>query len=489
MLETLKRAAKDTLIYGVGETSAKLATFLLIPLYTRYLAPSDFGVLSIALVLPALLADIANGGIIMAFYRFYFDSEQDDGRRAIAGTAAWFNILSTGGVVGSLLVLSGGLAGLFFGSASYQAVFQLALCVIFLSNLTRFGFALLRVERRTRLYAALNLVRVCISLASTIYFVAGLKLGVAGVLLGQVTAEGLILLTLAPTAIHGRVRWKGSMSKLREMLRYSVPLLPAGVAGWVTISLPVILVGRLSTLGEAGLFGVAARLGWMITALITTPFQLGWAPIAYSLATTENPRPTYARVLTYFTLLATGAALAISLLSTEVLKIMATSEYVAAHATVPFLAFGAAVYGVSMCFLISIEVAKKTIYITLLWTLAAAASLGLDFLLVPLMGRQGAAVGYALTFLIVGTGAYFFAQRAYRIPCEIARMTKAIMAAVGIYLVGSVVYVHNGWINAGCKLLLLAAYPFILYLLGFFYKEELHQIAAFWRRLRRQAPT
>ena len=85
MLETIKGVAKDTAIYGLGGVAARFASFFLIPLYTRFLSPAEFGILSIILVLPALLSEIANAGIIQGFYRLFFDIPE--GRETTIDTA------------------------------------------------------------------------------------------------------------------------------------------------------------------------------------------------------------------------------------------------------------------------------------------------------------------------------------------------------------------------------------------------------------------
>jgi O-antigen/teichoic acid export membrane protein len=480
LLETIKGVAKDTAIYGLGGVAARFASFFLIPLYTRFLSPAEFGILSIILVLPALLSEIANAGIIQGFYRLFFDIPE--GRETTIDTATWFSLIAAAAFLILVLPTAPLIAKALLGNSSFASLFRLSAVVICLGNLTRLGLALLRVERRVKLFTLINVMRICASLGVTIYLVGSAGRGISGVLLGQIAAEFLALIVLIGI-LANRIRMMWSSSRLREMLKYSLPLLPAGVAAWATLSLPVVLVGRLASMDEAGLYGLASRLTWMISVLIVTPFLMGWDPIAFALAKSGDPRPIYARMFTYLAVLSSWAGLALAIAGESIIRLLTTHEFAGASDVVPILAVGVVLYGLASFLFVQLKIAKRTPFIALVWCSTAIVCVVLSLLLIPKYGRFGAAIAYALAFAVSAFLSYLLSQKTYWIKLEHARLLKAGGIALLLYVISSFIEGMT-WLALLTRLALIGSFPILLYLTGFLLKEEEAAIRSVLRRSR-----
>ena len=319
MFKTIKRSTQDSLVYGLGEAATKLVAFLLIPLYTRFLTPEDYGVMGVVLILLPLLADAVNLGIISAFHRSYFDNNTQR-KEVITSTAFSFNVLSSAFFLSLLFFLAPDVSLLSMGDSGYRFYFQIGIITLFFNNLNRFGLAIFRVQRRTWFYVGSAVFRVTLNVILNIHFVAVLRLGVTGILLGQLVSAVSMSMVLIPLVIVRQVHLLWSFRGLREMLSFGIPLIPINFAAWVINSVPVPLLARLSSLTESGLYSMGYKFGSIISLLVVTPFQLGWVPVAYSVAENRDMRTTYARVLTYFSFVAMFASLAVSLLSKDVLR-------------------------------------------------------------------------------------------------------------------------------------------------------------------------
>lgn len=485
MFKTIRKAAQDSLIYGLGEVTTRLVAFLLIPLYTRFLTPEDYGVIGVVLVLLPLLASAVNMGIISAFYRFYFISYDAQDEEVVISTAFFFNVLSSACFLSLFVLLAPNVSLLFTGDASYSLYFQMGMVSLFFSNLKAFGLAILRVQRRTWFYVVSVVSSFILNLILNIYLVAILRLGVMGIILGQLVSQISVTIVMVPLVIIKEVNLCWSFRVLKGMLSFGIPLIPINLAAWVIRSAPVPLLARLSSLTESGLYSMGYKFGSIISLLIVAPFQLGWGPIAYSIAENQDARPTYARVLTYFSFVAIFLSLGVSVLARDVLRLIATPEFYAAYEPVFLLAIGFVFYGVVVNFSFIINIIKKTYFSSALWTIAAITNLGLSYLLIPMMGKIGAAIASVLAYLIIVILGYIVVQKFFPLQYEISRLAKVFGAGIALYLISLLVKLESVWASLAFNLALACSYPFVLYCLGFYTREEWNKAFSIISKFRR----
>jgi O-antigen/teichoic acid export membrane protein len=472
---TARKTAQDTIVYGLGEVGAKGIAFLLIPLYTRYLTPADYSLMNVVLLLTPLLADLANLSIISAFIRFYFD-QQSRNKDTVTSTAFIFNIFSTTLFVALIFLLAPAISLLALGDASYLTYFRIGAVYLLFFNIGRFGLALFRVQRRPGYYAVTSLTGMTLTLTLTIVFVAVLHKGVSGILLGQLLSAIVLTAFLLPFVIIKQIQWLWSLQILKEMLSFSLPLLPINISARLIAWLPVPLIARLSSLAAAGLYSLATQFAMGVSLLVVQPFQLGWSPIAYSIAEDEDPRPTYSRMLTYYSLIAVFAALGISLLSRDVIKLVATPAYYLAYQPIFLLAMGYVLLGVFTYFAVIFNTVKKTYYSTLLWSAAVVVFVLLSLVLIPPMGNDGAAIANVAAYSAITAAGYFVVQNLYPVHYEMPRLAKIFGTAIALYLVGTFIAIDLIWASLIWNLALLCSYPLALYLIGFYRRDELARI-------------
>ena len=94
MLEHLRRISSQTLIYGLGDAVTRVATLFLLPVYTRFLTPDDYGKFAITTLFATVVALILDFGQRTAFFRFYFDTDDQDERRRLTGTVLLFLLIA-----------------------------------------------------------------------------------------------------------------------------------------------------------------------------------------------------------------------------------------------------------------------------------------------------------------------------------------------------------------------------------------------------------
>lgn len=474
MLRQLLRLSKHSLIYGLGVTISQLIGFFLLPLYTRYLTPSDYGVLELLGVTGGILGIILVMGLSSALFMSYFKYDNEENRKTVVSTTLIFLTATSLCFTLILMVAASNFSSLFFDSTQYTFYFQVIFLTLFFDTAIVIPLEVFRIREESKKYVVVSLVRLLMSVGLNIYFIVVLERGVLGILESGLITAGSLYAFLIPGIIK-ETKFRFSIVDLKEMLCFGLPLVPGGLGTWIlTVSDRYFLL-VLSTTHELGLYSLGYKFGLIVQGLIVGPFTLAWAPFFWSTAKEENAKEVYSSVLTYFVLVAMFVALGLSVLSKEVLVVMTTPPFYGAYKVIPLIALSYVLYGCYYILGAGFNLAKKTKYVPFIVGVGAAMNLGLNFLLIPNYGMMGAAVATLISYSMLPMGSYFVSRRFYSIKYEWGRISKIFLAAVLIYA-GSFYITNNSAIVSGLlKAMTLLAYPALLYVFGFFKPEEIQK--------------
>jgi O-antigen/teichoic acid export membrane protein len=479
LFSQLLRLSRHSIIYGLGAAIGSVVGFFLIPLYTRYLTPSDYGVLQIFTATTSALGVFFILGISAALFRSYYLYDDAGKRREVASTAFLFLTASSTVLTLLLIGLSGSFSSLLFHSSEYTSYFRIIFLTLFCNTGIALGLAVFQARQQPTRYALVTVIQVVMSIALNIVFVMVLHRGVLGILEATLIVSAVIYLSLTAVLIKS-AGFGFSGGELRRMLAYGLPLVPAGLSGWILTLADRYFLQFLSTPQELGLYSLGYRFGMVISALIVAPFAAAWVPFAFSIFKQENAKQVYSRAFTYFVLVAMLAALALSVLSSQVLSIMATPAFHAAYKVIPLIALSYVLYGCSAILGVGFALMAKTRYSALCVVVAAILNLGLNYLLIPGYGMMGAAWATLISYLVMAALFFIVSRRFYAVTYEWGRVAK-ICIAFGVVFGGSLFLtdtysvVHSYIIVAVFKLLALLTFPIVLYLLRFYQPEEIQK--------------
>ena len=161
--QQLGRLAKHSAIYGLGAVVSRLIGVLLLPIVTRYLTPADVGAVDTLISLTVVLVILLRMGISMAFFRFYFDAEDEAGRTTVVRTSFWFTMVMAtfGVVVGSLLASE--ISQLQFATDSRANLVRAALVLLWAQMNYEQLTSLFRVEERSTAFVVASVANVLIT--------------------------------------------------------------------------------------------------------------------------------------------------------------------------------------------------------------------------------------------------------------------------------------------------------------------------------------
>jgi len=460
----------------LGVLGAQAIGFFLIPIYTRYLTPADYGVLELLQVTVGIIGPLSGMGLGTALL-FFFSSRRDDveGRKEIISTVLIFLAATSSCLVLALMLRAGSFSSLLFHSDQYTFYFRVMFLSLLLGTLGGVPMAVFRARGESGKYTLFTLARFIVTTGLYIYFIVSLRMGVLGILLGGLIASATFCAILLPQITRG-LKPRFSKSLLKEMLGYGLPLVPVAFLAWIMAASDRYFLQIFRGSTEVGLYSLGYKFGGVLHGLVLGPFQLAWLPFLLSIRQERNAKEIYASVLTYFTVIAMFVALALSILSKEVLMVMATPPFYGAYQVVPLITLAFLFNGCFSCVNAGIYLEKKTKYIPFIIGAGAALNLGLNYLLIPTYGMMGAAIATVSSYALLLVVALFVSRRFYPISYEWSRIGRIFLAAGLVYL-GSMFITNDSPIIAGVlKALTLLGFPALLFAFRFFKPEEITRI-------------
>src|ERR1700733_4749926 len=210
----LKSLTKHGAIYSFGGVLGKFVGFLMIPLYTHYLSPADYGTLELLDLSGAPLGLAVMMWMNAAIIRYYYEYEDQKNRNEVISTvliaAAVLGMLSAAGGI----VFAKQLSSLILKTSSYYKFFWLLSITFCFSTLNSVSFSYLKAKQRSGLVTALSVVTMLLSLCLNIYFIAFLKTGVIGILYSTLITTALSALVLTVFTLR-EIDLRFSFSKLK----------------------------------------------------------------------------------------------------------------------------------------------------------------------------------------------------------------------------------------------------------------------------------
>jgi O-antigen/teichoic acid export membrane protein len=472
MFERLKELLRHSAVYGLGSIVARVLGVLLLPLYTRYLSPRDFGLIETLVALSAVLTALVAQAMKSAFFRFYFDSADEARRLLVVRTAFWYVAAASTLTLVAGVVLSQPISWILFGTSSHDGLVIAAFVGLWAAMNYEQMTSLFRVEQRSNAYVVATLANVAITIAATVLLVVVFEEGPLGVLVGNFT--GTLIVYAALLAYNRRaLGLQFDRSLYRAMNRFGLPLVPSAVALWLTNFSDRFFLVKLSDLHEVGLYSVGVRLASAVVLLLTA-FRLAWPAFAYSIDDDREAGRTYSFVLTYVVYVCCWLALGLGLLAPWILRLITTKPFYPAQNVVAPLAFGIAAFGAYVVVQIGTGRSRQTRANWIVTGLAAAVDVVLNVVLIPPYGRMGAAVATLAAYTVLFVAMAWRAQTVFWVPYQWRRVATLAAAAVGLTVLGKVL---DG--PLALALGLTAAYPLVLAVLGFYLPAERRRIRRF----------
>lgn len=468
---------RDGAIYAAGSILARGIALLMLPLYTRVLAPADYGALDLIVTCGVLVNLVVPLETAQALARFWNEREAGEVRRRLAGTAWSFALAGYALFAAITLPLAEPIAAVLLGGAHYADALRAGLAFIAVNGLFLLLQNQFRWELRPRAYAAVSVLYALLTLALVAAFALGRGAGLEGVLWAQFAAAALCTL-LSLWWLRGTLALVLHRADLAEMLRFSLPLVPAGIAVFASFYVNRLMLNALATLDDVGQFGIASRLAGMVT-LVLVGIQGALTPLIYAHHHEPQTPARLARLFEGFVAVALVACLAIGLFGRELIATFATADYASAAPLLIWLA-PAALLAQMYIFAPGIAIAKKTTWQLLITLASAVVGAVLNWVLIPIAGPAGAAMA-TLAAAVLFFGAWLVAsQKLYPMPLRGAALAvaTALFALVALAVPALDAALGAGPVAWAAKLVLLLVISLVMFPLGLLRVQSLRSLFA-----------
>lgn len=430
----------------------------MVPFYTRVFSPKDYGTIDILTIFSTLVNLTIALEITQGIGLFLSDAKDAVDKKLYSSTALWFSFTANSFFLIICFFLSGPISGLLTGASGNFSIFRVALFMIWSNGLFYFLQNQLRWEMKKEnysvIYAGISIIATLVSLSLTIFFVLVLRWGVAGAFSGT-CAGNIIGIFLIGSYLHSSFGFYFKFGKLKQMLAYSMPLVPSSIGVFVALYIDRIAIKQLMTMADVGLYGVGYRIA-SIASLLMFGFQGALTPLIYSQYKNGETPGKIATIFRMFLFCALGFFIFASIFAKEILRIFTAPSYYGAHIVVPLL-FPAIAIGGMYIFAPGLGLARKTKTMALINILVAVANTILNFIFIPFFGIAGAAL--ATMFSSIGGLAanVILGNRYYKIPFAWHKVWLATLIASSIVALGLILAAPNLLINYLLKGMLLIA--------------------------------
>jgi len=454
---------KNSFIYLVPTIVGNLLPIVTLPIFTRILTKEDYGILALASLYAIFASGLANFGLIVGYERNFF--QYNDKKKTAELLYSTLTFVGVSFLIFAILTyfFKGHFSKWIIGSMDYANILFWAYCATAIASFKNYYLTYFKNTENAKAFVWYTIDETVLGVIFSLFMVAYLRIGVIGLIWGQLFASLIILSILSIKFLRVlpiSFNWK----TLGASLRISYPLTPRIFLGVANTQFDKYIIRLLNSVGGVGIYSIGQRIAGLVFSYMTS-IQHVFNPQIYKrmFNLKEKGKESVGKYLTPFAYISIVIALFVSLFSEEVIFILTPKSY---HGAVPlitilsmyygFLFFGK-INGTQLIFM------KKTHITSILTIVTIGLNIGLTIPFVIKFGVIGAAWAMLLAGLISGLISFIVAQHYYRIEWEYKKVVPIFL----IFFVSSILIVslknfftyYPMWLLL--KLVFLASYLYL----------------------------
>ena len=427
----MRTLAKETAIYGLSSIIGRFLNWLLVPLYTFVLQQqSDYGIVTNLYAWTALLLVILTYGMETGFFRFANKEEYKAG-------AVYTTVLTSVGFTSLLfavlcVVLRQPIANVLNYPTHSDFIAMLGVVV----SMDAFGsipFAYLRYKKRPMKFAVLKLLMIFINIAFNIFFLVICPkvqdstlvswfyrpdYGVGYVFVANLISTLSVTLMLLPDILAEKYAF--SFSLLKQILRYSLPLLILGIAGVMNQTLDKILFPFLypgDASSELGIYGACFKIA-MVMMMFTQAFRYAYEPYIFSKHKDKNSVEAYADAMKYFIIFSLLILLGM-IVYLDLLKLIIAPSYWVGLKVVPIVLWAYVFQGIFFNLSLWYKLTDKTRFGAYFSIIGCFITLIINVAFVPRFSYMASACASLVCYFVIMLLSYFIGKKYLYVPYDL----------------------------------------------------------------------
>lgn len=424
-----KKLMNVSLVYAAGQILIQAINFLLLPIYTNNLGVIEYGKISTITAFTGFISSFLILSIYSGLSRFY--KEENDKNKIVNTTLNFAYIMS--GVMLILVVLLGRTFSniIFDFEGSYKI-----LCIIVITSILGQILSIYTCKYSME-YKALKVCIIQVSQISLqfiiiIYLILVMKIGLMGVLYGQLIATAFMFLILTLKELKN---YKFEIDKLllNNMMTFSLGLLPVNIAGWILTLSDRYFIKHYNGFSDTGVYNLGYQFGMLINPLFITPFLNSFTAYKFEIYKHSDAKEKFKGLFRKYNVIGCFIMLEIAIYSKFGIVVFANKDFANAYKVVPLILYSYFLYGKTGYYALGFQIQNKTYKIGIYMGYAAVLNIILNFFLVPKWGMIGAAIATIVSYYLLNLIFMRSSDKYYKIDLDIIYQLKVQLVTFSLY--------------------------------------------------------
>jgi O-antigen/teichoic acid export membrane protein len=415
-------------VYAAGVVLNRAVSLVMLPIYTRFLTPADYGVLQLVEMSLDLIAILFGSHLGAGIFRLYQKTDVPAERAAVVSTAFGVVTVAYAAAGAAAYLAAPWLSEVVFGSDARTDLVRIASATLAVQGLVLVPLSYLQLLKRPGAYVATNAVKLLIQLTMNIALVVVAGMGPRGVLLGNLVANLVVAAALTVMLLRSAGA-RMSADVARALLRFGLPFIPTQVASFAVTHGDRFFLQRYAGETSVGIYAIAYQFGILLARIGYSPFGAAWEPMRFEVASRPDRDQIYSRTFVYLNIYLCTLGVGIALFAGDLLRVVAAPSFHAAGALVPLITLAYVFYGWSGFLNLGILMRERTELVTAATWIAAGVALVGYAALIPPFGRTGAAVATVAAYAVRAGAVYALAQRAWVVRYEWGPVIRLLLIA------------------------------------------------------------
>jgi O-antigen/teichoic acid export membrane protein len=429
------RLTKSSSVYTIASILQNGLSFLLLPLYTKYLTPADYGVIAITTSVNDFLSVFLLLGLNSAITRFYYDyRDRPEELKIFWGTILTVIFLTTVSVVTLLIITEGILLKPLTGEIEFYPFIFVSLLTLIFQPFFNIYISITQTREQPQTYVRLTLLQFLLNVGLSILLIVNLKMGVMGALSARSIVMAIMAI-LSMSLLSREISIGIKFPYLKEALAYALPIIPHSLASQVSAISSKIIINQILNTNAVGLYNIGLMLG-SIMSIITTGVNRAFVPIYMdTLSAPDDSKLTSLKelgslIVVVYCLIGSFVAL----FSPEILMLLTAKPFWESYRVASIVVGSFLVNGVYYLLVNSISYNKQTVHLLAVGSAVGGVSnILLGIYLINNYGYVGAAAADVISNIIVAICMGFIGYKDDRVSWDYFGFIKSIVTSFTIY--------------------------------------------------------
>ena len=477
-MSPFKKLASQTAIYGLPTIVGRLLNYLLVPIYTRTFSTAQYGTVNEMYAYVSFLLIVLTYGMETSLFNF---SRNNENKEKVYSTILLTIILTSSFFILGTWLFAQPIADLINYPNHTEYIIYFG-WILGLDAISSIAFAKLREQQKAGLFAGIKILNIAANIFFNLFFIVYCpkllaqnpqswllkfydpQVGVGYVFVSNLISSIITILIQFPFIL--RVKFTFDFSQLKTILKYSSPLLLAGLAGMTNETIDRILLKYLLpeniALEQVGIYGACYKISLIMTIFIQT-FRFAAEPFFFSHSDKQDAKQVYARVMKYFVIICSIIFLG-TMINLSWIQGFIGKDFRSGLQVVPLLLMANFFLGVFFNLSIWYKLTNQTRYGAWLTIFGAVITLAGNFIFIPRFGYMACAYTTLVCYLLMMLVSYFIGNKHYHVNYDVKRIVAYIGLSLFLFAISQYINFDSDLLDITIKNLLLILFALVVFL-------------------------